>query len=30
LVRVKHNGTKTEDTLAVATLLFGCVFEYTT
>jgi hypothetical protein len=30
LVRVKHNGTKAQDTLAVATLLFACVFEYTT
>lgn len=30
LVRVKHNGTKTEDTLAVPTLLLNCVFEYTT
>lgn len=30
LVRVRHNGTATNDTLAVDTLLFNCVFEYTT
>lgn len=30
LVRIRHNGTAANDTLAVDTLLFNAVFEYTT
>lgn len=29
LVRIRHNGTATNDTLAVDTLLFNAVFQYT-
>lgn len=29
LVRIRHNGTATNDTLAVDTLMFNAVFQYT-